>query len=50
MDCYCRDEFNWFINMIKEGDCFCSFKDSSDFIDNGLLQLTHEKRIWLFIL
>ena len=43
MDCYCRDEFDWFINMIK-GDCFCSFKDSSDFIDNGLLQLRHMRK------
>ena len=44
MDCYCKDEFDWLINMIKEGDCFCSLKDISDFIDDGLLQLTYMRK------
>lgn len=51
MNCLCKDEFDWLVNMIKEGNCFRTFKDISSFIDNGLLELRcMRKKIWLFIL
>lgn len=51
MNCLCKDEFDWLVNMSKEGNCFRTFKDISSFIDNVLLELRYlTKKIWLFIL
>lgn len=44
MNCYCKDEFEWLINMLKKGDCFLSWEDVSDFIDTNLLQLRYMKK------
>lgn len=33
MFCYCKDEFDWLMNIINKDNCFSSFKDITDFID-----------------
>lgn len=51
MNFLCKDEFDWLVNMSKEGNCFRTFKDISSFTDNVLLELRYlTKKIWLFIL
>lgn len=51
MYCYCKDEFDWLMNMIKEDNCFSSFKDISDFIDGSFFKIKiYEKKIWIPIL
>ena len=39
MNCLCKDEFDWLVNMTKKGNCFRTFKDISYFIDNVLFVL-----------
>ena len=43
---YCRlnNEFEWLMEMIKEGDCFSDWKDVAKFIDDSLLQLRYMKK------
>ena len=42
---YCRlnNEFEWLMEMIKEGDCFSDWKDVAKFIDGDLLKLRYMK-------
>ena len=49
MNCYCRDKFDWLMNMIKEGDCFITLNDISNFIDE-IRFTVYEKKIWIPIL
>ena len=44
MYCRCNNEFEWLMEMIKEGDCFSGWKDVSKFIDDGLLKLRYMKK------
>ena len=44
MYCYCRDEFDWLMVMLREGDCFGDYEDLNNFIDNSLLQLRYMKK------
>ena len=44
MFCYCKDEFDWLMNIINKDNCFSSFKDISDFIDSGLLELRYMRK------
>ena len=39
MYCYCKDEFEWLMNIIKQGECFIKWYDVAEFIDGNLLQL-----------
>ena len=41
---YCRDEFDWFINMLKEGNCFSDYEHMSKFLDDDLLKLRYMKK------
>ena len=43
---YCRlnNEFDWLMEMIKEGNCFSDWEDVSNFIDDGLLKLRYMKK------
>lgn len=41
---YCKDEFDWLMNMMKEGNCLKTFKGISDFIDDGLLDLRYMRK------
>ena len=44
MYCKCRDEFDWLMKMIEEGNYFSSWEDISKFIDNDLLNLRYMKK------
>ena len=44
MYCYCRDEFDWLMKMLEEGDCFGDYEDINEFIDDDLLQLRYMKK------
>lgn len=44
MNCYCKDEFDWLMNMIKEGGCFRTFKEFSSFIDSSLKELRYMRK------
>ena len=43
---YCRlnNEFEWLMEMLKEGDCFLDWKEVAKFIDNSLLELRYMKK------
>ena len=41
MHCYCKDEFDWFMKMLKKGDCFSYWEDVAEFIDDGFLELRY---------
>ena len=43
---YCRlnNEFDWLMEMIKQGDCFSDWEDVANFIDDSLLQLRYMKK------
>ena len=43
---YCRlnNEFEWLMEMIKQGDCFSDWKDVAKFIDGDLLKLRYMKK------
>ena len=40
---YCRDEFDWLMNMLK-GDYFINYENLIKFIDNDLLKLRYMKK------
>ena len=44
MNCHCNNEFDWLMEMLKEGDCFSNWKDVAKFIDNSLLELRYMKK------
>ena len=44
MNCLCKDEFDWLVNMTKEGNYFRTFKDISSLIDNVLLELRYMRK------
>ena len=44
MHCYCKDEFDWFMKMLKKGDCFSYWEDVAEFIDDYLLELRYMKK------
>ena len=41
MYCYCKDEFDWFMKMLKKGDCFRYWEDVAEFIDEDFLELRY---------
>ena len=41
MHCYRKDEFDWFMKMLKKGDCFSYWVDVAEFIDDGFLELRY---------
>ena len=41
MHCYCKDEFDWFMKMLKKGDCFRYWEDVAEFIDEDFLELRY---------
>ena len=41
MHCYCKDEFDWFMRMLKKGDCFSYWEDVAEFIDEDFLELRY---------
>lgn len=41
---YCKDEFDWLLNMIKRRDCFGEYQRIHDFIDESLLELRYMKK------
>ena len=41
MHCYCKDEFDWFMKMLKKGDCFSYWEDVAEFIDEDFLELRY---------
>ena len=44
MYCYCKDEFDWLMVMLKKGKSFSSYEDIDNFIDNDLLKLRYMKK------
>ena len=44
MYCRCNNEFDWLMEMLKEGDCFLYWKDVDKFIDGDLLKLRYMKK------
>ena len=44
MYCYCRDEFDWLMKMLKKGNCFMDYENLNNFIDDDLLQLRYMKK------
>ena len=44
MYCRCNNEFDWLMEMLKEGDCFSDWKDVAKFIDGDLLKLRYMKK------
>ena len=44
MYCSCNNEFDWLMEMLKEGDCFSDWKGVAKFIDNSLLELRYMKK------
>ena len=44
MYCRCNNEFDWLMEMLKEGDCFSDWKGVAKFIDNSLLELRYMKK------
>lgn len=41
---YGKDEFEWLMNMLKEGNCFSKWDGVAKFIDGGLLELRYMKK------
>ena len=44
MYCYCRDEFDWLIKMLEQGNCFMDYEHLNKFIDDELLSLRYMKK------
>ena len=44
MYCYCRDEFDWLMKMLEEGNCFGNYENLNKFIDDDLLRLRYMKK------
>ena len=44
MYCYCRDEFDWLMKMLEEGNCFSNWENVVKFIDDDLLKLRYMKK------
>ena len=44
MYCYCRDEFDWLMKIMEEGNCFSDYEDLTEFIDDDLLELRYMKK------
>ena len=44
MYCYCRDEFDWLMKMLEEGNCFMDYEHLNKFIDVHLLELRYMKK------
>ena len=44
MHCRCDNEFDWLMEMLKEGNCFSDWKDVAKFIDGALLNLRYMKK------
>ena len=44
MYCYCRDEFDWLMKMLEEGNCFGNYESLNHFIDDSLLKLRYMKK------
>ena len=44
MYCYCRDEFDWLMKMLEQGNCFSDYEDLNNFIDDHLLKLRYMKK------
>ena len=44
MYCRCNNEFEWLMNMLKEGNCFSTWEDVGKFIDDALLELRYMKK------
>ena len=44
MYCYCRDEFDWLMKMLEEGNCFMDYEHLNKFIDVHLLKLRYMKK------
>ena len=44
MYCYCRDEFDWLMEMLRKGNCFVDYEHLNNFIDDSLLELRYMKK------
>ena len=44
MFCYCRDEFDFLMKMLEEGNCFIDYEHLNNFIDVHLLELRYMKK------
>ena len=44
MYCHCRDEFDWLMKMLEQGNCFSDYENLNKFIDDGLLKLRYMKK------
>ena len=44
MYCYCRDEFDWLMKMLKEGNYFMDYEHLNNFIDDHFLKLRYMKK------
>ena len=44
MYCYCRDEFDWLMKMLEQGNCFSDYEYLNNFIDDDLLKLRYMKK------
>ena len=44
MYCRCNNEFEWLMEMLKEGDCFSDWEDVAKFIVGDLLKLRYMKK------
>ena len=44
MHCYCKDEFDWLMKMLKKGNCFGNWEGVAKFIDKEFLELRYMKK------
>ena len=44
MYCYCRDEYDWLMKMLEQGNRFMDYEHLNNFIDDGLLELRYMKK------
>ena len=44
MYCYCDNEFEWLMEMLKKGNCFSNWEDVAKFIDGDFLNLRYMKK------
>ena len=44
MYCRLKDEFEWLIEMLRQGNCFSDWEDVAEFIDGPLLDLRYMKK------
>ena len=49
MYCRCKDEFEWFMEMLKEGNCFSSWDDVAEFIDDIFVKLRYMKERFAYL-